>query len=135
LQPQSSQFIVSVTTDTGGKEVSNYGWDENKEKSNFKKHKISFKEAIEVFQESHIIFFGEDISENYPERRYCAAGISKKNKFIYIVYEDWEEIEGSFTHVIHCKEFERSHLKHFTNPHDQTEIEALLKYFKSPRNG
>jgi uncharacterized DUF497 family protein len=112
-------------------EVSDYGWDQNKQEQNKEKHKTSFEEAVEVLKESPLIYFGEDLSETYSERRYCAAGFTKKEKFIFVVFEEIEDSIGKFTQIIHAKYFEKSHLKHFGNPNDKREIQAILQHSPS----
>jgi uncharacterized DUF497 family protein len=52
-----------------------FTWDENKNKSNKIKHKVSFEEAKSVFlDENAFLFFDEDHSEN--EERYILLGMS-----------------------------------------------------------
>ena len=116
--------------------MSDYGWDDQKAEINRKKHKVSFEEAVEVFKQSPLLYFGEDTSENYREKRFCAAGVTRTNRLLFIVFEDIEEEDRiEFIHIIHAKELERSHLKHFENPNDRRELTALLESFQGARNG
>lgn len=121
--------------------MSDYGWNEDKAKLNRQKHGVRFEEAIEVFRESLIIYFGEDTTENYPERRFCAAGFTRTERFLFIVYEeeeqDWIEDEKHriYRHIIHAKDFERSHIRHFSRTNTRAEIETLLRYRQGAGHG
>jgi len=141
LQIALSRHIFSVSADTGGQEVSHYGWNEDKAKLNKEKHGVSFEEAIEVLGESPVLYFGEDTTEDYPERRFCAAGFTRAERFLFIVYEeeeqDWIEDEKHrlFRHIIHAKDFERSHLRHFSCADSRAEIETLIRYREGQGHG
>ena len=45
-----------------------FDWDENKNKANIKKHKISFEEAKEVFYDDNAILFDDPDHSDYEER-------------------------------------------------------------------
>lgn len=121
--------------------MSDYGWNEDKAKLNRQKHGVRFEEAIEVLGESPLLYFGEDTTENYPERRFCAAGFTRDEKFLFIVYEEEEQdwIEDPerrlFRQIIHTKEFERSHIRHFSGTDTRAEIEALIKSQEGSSHG
>lgn len=115
--------------------MSDYGWENDKAASNNKKHKVSFEEAVEVFT-GPLIYFGEDKSEDYDEVRLVAAGLTRENRLLFVVFNSFEEEDGGeFTKIIHAKDFERSHLKHFEDPNDRRELTALLESCKGPRAG
>ena len=72
-----------------------FEWDENKNRLNIKKHKISFNEAREIFDDPlHISFLDERFS--YFEERWISIGQSKKHKLIVAANlyfdDDGEEI-------------------------------------------
>ncbi len=46
-------------------------WDENKDKSNQKKHKISFEDASDIFNDSERLIYGQDRN---GEKRYLTIG-------------------------------------------------------------
>ena len=111
-------------------EVSNYGWNEEKAKLNEEKHGVTFKEAIEVFKaKSGVVYFGEDQTEDYPEVRYTAAGFTENYRFLFVVYEEFEEdfTDEPFTRIIHAKTFQKAHLKHFRNPDDKRDIKTFIQ--------
>ncbi|OHD18761.1 MAG: hypothetical protein A2086_05805 [Spirochaetes bacterium GWD1_27_9] len=71
-----------------------FEWDDNKDKLNIQKHKISFDEAINIFNDKNMIIFADD-RKSYFEIRCIAIGqIVKNNKslFITVVYTDRDEI-------------------------------------------
>ena len=128
LKSSKYSHIISVTTDIGGMEVSDYGWDDEKAKYNKEKHGVTFREATEIFDNyDRFLYFGEDTTEDYRERRFTAAGFTKKRRFLYVVYEESEDDIGEIRHIIHAKEFERSHVKHFRDPNDKRDLKALLE--------
>jgi uncharacterized protein len=51
----------------------NFDWDEDKNKSNIKKHGINFEDAKEVFKSPLLTRL--DIRENYGEDRYIGLGM------------------------------------------------------------
>ena len=60
-----------------------FEWDENKSKSNEKKHGITFKEAIEVFFDP---FYQEgDASSNEEERNFI-IGYSLSQRILLVIY-------------------------------------------------
>ena len=56
-----------------------FEWDENKNKINQKKHKISFEEAKTVFYDDNAILF-EDPDHSIGEERFLIKGISQTEK-------------------------------------------------------
>ncbi len=60
-----------------------YEYDEEKNKANIKKHKISFEEAITVFQDP-LLKIARDPSP--WEERFLAIGTSIKNRELLVVY-------------------------------------------------
>ena len=64
-----------------------FEWDENKNKSNIRKHKISFEEAKTVFDDPLARIF-DDIFHSTDEIRYIIIGKSKFNKLILVVYTE-----------------------------------------------
>ena len=53
-----------------------FEWDENKNKNNQKKHKISFEEAKTVFYDDNAILF-DDPDHSIGEERFFIIGISQ----------------------------------------------------------
>lgn len=67
-----------------------FEWDENKEKSNLRKHKISFDEAESVFADSLSVTI-PDPDHSIEESRFIDIGLSDKNRVLVIVYTEREE--------------------------------------------
>ena len=54
-----------------------FEWDETKNKTNIKKHGISFKEATSVFYDENAILF-DDPDHSITENRFLILGVSEK---------------------------------------------------------
>jgi uncharacterized DUF497 family protein len=62
-----------------------FEWDENKNRSNIKKHGISFEEAQTVFYDENATeFFDEDHSEK--EERFILLGLSHKIRVLIVCH-------------------------------------------------
>lgn len=62
-----------------------FEWNQNKEKENIKKHRISFEEARTVFYDTNAFqFFDPDHSEN--EDRFILLGLSFKPRILIICH-------------------------------------------------
>ena len=60
----------------------NFEWDENKNKNNIRKHKVSFYEARTVFT-SHELTEKDDL-HSQDEQRYKTIGYSKRNRLLIV---------------------------------------------------
>lgn len=71
----------------------NFEWDENKNRTNIKKHGISFQEATSVFFDDYAILFDDKIHSN-NEDRFCILGVSDRDNLCMVVhcYKESEEI-------------------------------------------
>jgi len=58
-------------------------WDEDKNKTNIKKHKIDFRDAHRVLSNEHLVL--EDNRKDYNEKRYVAMGWLK-GRMVVVVY-------------------------------------------------
>lgn len=67
-----------------------FEWDENKEKSNLRKHKVSFDEAETVFSDIFSVTI-PDPDHSLEENRFIDIGISDKNRVLIVVYTEREE--------------------------------------------
>lgn len=65
----------------------NFEWDEDKAQVNLKKHKISFEEAISVFNDKLSITV-VDSEHSIGEERFIDIGLSNKNKLIIVIYTE-----------------------------------------------
>ena len=64
-----------------------FEWDEEKAKTNLKKHKVSFDEAVTVFFDSFSITI-PDPSHSVDEQRYVDVGSSDKGRLLVVVYTE-----------------------------------------------
>lgn len=69
-----------------------FEWDEEKNRKNIKKHKISFEEATTVFYDEDAIVF-DDPDHSIDENRFLIIGISKSEK-LCIVSHCYRDNEG-----------------------------------------
>jgi uncharacterized DUF497 family protein len=61
-----------------------FDWDENKRRSNFKKHGVDFHEAATVFNDPcHISVHDNGI---YDEDRFIVIGISEKSRMLMVCH-------------------------------------------------
>lgn len=64
-----------------------FEWDPSKAQTNFKKHSVSFNEAVTVFNdEQGITIFDPDNSES--EDRFILFGLSEVNRYLMVVHAD-----------------------------------------------
>ena len=62
-----------------------FEWDENKNRSNFKKHKVSFEEAMTVFKDDKaVLLYDENNSES--EDRFNIIGMSQLSKLLIVCH-------------------------------------------------
>lgn len=66
-----------------------FEWDEEKEKSNLRKHGISFSEGESVFYDSFSITI-PDPDHSIEEHRFIDIGISNRNRILVVVYTERE---------------------------------------------
>lgn len=66
-----------------------FEWDENKEKSNFRKHGISFAEGETVFYDPYSLTI-PDPDHSIEENRFIDIGTSNNNRILVIVYTECE---------------------------------------------
>ena len=65
--------------------ILNFEWDEEKAIINFKKHKISFEEAVSIFSDQNsITIYDQEHSET--EERFIDIGISAGKRILVVVY-------------------------------------------------
>lgn len=66
-----------------------FEWDENKEKANLRKHKISFAEAESIFYDALSTTI-PDHDHSIEENRFIDIGMSDKNHLLVVVYTERE---------------------------------------------
>ena len=64
-----------------------FEWDEEKSKSNFRKHKVSFEEARTVFYDPLSITIA-DPKHSIDEHRYIDIGLSSNERILVVVYTE-----------------------------------------------
>ena len=75
-----------------------FEWDEEKAKTNFKKHRVSFDEAITVFLDPFSITI-PDPDHSVDEQRYIDIGSSDKGRVLVVVYTE----RRSNIRIISCR--------------------------------
>ena len=66
-----------------------FEWDENKQKSNFRKHAVDFAEGESVFYDAHSLTI-PDPDHSAKEHRFIDIGTSNKNRILVVVYTERE---------------------------------------------
>jgi uncharacterized DUF497 family protein len=61
----------------------NYEWDPNKAKSNYKKHRVKFADAVGVFEDEKAITIPD---EHEREDRYVTIGMDFLSRILVVVY-------------------------------------------------
>lgn len=64
-----------------------FDWDEEKARSNFTKHDVSFDEATSVFDDPLFLTFA-DPEHSLQEQRFIIMGESAKGRLLVIAYTD-----------------------------------------------
>ena len=62
-----------------------FEWDERKSDSNFKKHKVSFKEASTVFYDPHALVV-DDVTHSHDEIRFIIVGVSSVARVLTVCH-------------------------------------------------
>ena len=68
-----------------------FEWDDNKEKSNQRKHDVSFLEATEVFADDYSSCVN-DPDHSYDESRYLLFGISTKGSYLVVSFTERADV-------------------------------------------
>lgn len=67
-----------------------FEWDYNKDRSNIRKHGVSFKEARTIFWDP-LSFTTEDVSHSIDEQRFLIIGMSDRGRLLALIYTEREE--------------------------------------------
>lgn len=62
-----------------------FGWDKGNTDKNWKKHKVHFKEAEEIFFNKPLKIF-KDVKHSQKENRFVGLGVTNKKRKLYIVF-------------------------------------------------
>ena len=63
----------------------NFVWDEEKHKSNIRKHKVTFTEAASVFDDDDAIYFDDEI-HSQDEERFIVIGFSERARLLMVCH-------------------------------------------------
>ena len=64
-----------------------FEWNEEKAKSNLKKHEVSFEEAETVFDDPLFVIFA-DPDHSFEENRFIIMGESNQNRLLVVSYTE-----------------------------------------------
>ena len=87
-----------------------FEWNPKKEKSNFKKHGISFDEASSVFKDTLSITISDPL-HSQDEERMVIIGVSRKNRFLTVVHTD----RGKKVRIISARKSTKSERRFYEN--------------------
>ncbi len=80
-----------------------FEWDENKEKANLRKHKVSFTEGESVFDDRFLITFPDE-SHSIEEERFISIGYSNVNRLLLVGHtEVIENSDAILIRIISCR--------------------------------
>lgn len=68
-----------------------FEWDQDKNRRNWLKHKVSFQEAVQVFDDSNALLFSDDDHSTAHERRYILLGISGFSRVIIVIHSEYAD--------------------------------------------
>jgi hypothetical protein len=80
-----------------------FEWDENKAKSNVRKHKITFEEAKTVFNDPFLITFPDE-QNSQDEKRFISIGATNVKRVLLVVHTE-NEMNGNdiLIRIISCR--------------------------------
>ncbi len=80
-----------------------FEWDENKESSNRRKHKIGFAETKAVFDDPFLATFFDDFHSD-EEERFISIGLSNHSRILLVVHtEVSEQTDDIIIRIISCR--------------------------------
>ena len=86
-----------------------FEWDENKNRENAKKHKVSFHEARTVFESPFLPLTESDDLHSQYEQRYKTIGYSNRNRFLTVIHTDRENV----IRIISARKSTRSEMENY----------------------
>ena len=87
-----------------------FEWNPGKEKSNFKKHRISCDEASSVFKDTLSITISDPL-HSQDEERMVIIGVSRRNRFLTVVHTD----RGKKVRIISARKSTKSERRFYAN--------------------
>lgn len=84
--------------------MNKFTWDEEKNKANIKKHKVTFGEAATVFDDDNAVYF-DDESHSQEEERFVVMGFSERARMLMVChcYRD----EGAIIRIISARKADK----------------------------
>ncbi|MBC8031595.1 MAG: BrnT family toxin [Pyrinomonadaceae bacterium] len=76
-----------------------FEWDPKKARSNFRKHRVSFEEAVLVFSDI-LSFTYDDEAHSQAERRYATLGMSARRRVLVVAHT----MRGEQVRIISARE-------------------------------
>ncbi len=67
-----------------------FEWDNNKAKSNLRKHNVSFEEAATALRDT-MAATGADPDHSYLEQRYVTFGVSERGRLLVVAHTERNE--------------------------------------------
>ena len=67
-----------------------FEWDENKERSNRRKHQVAFTEAATIFADPSLITFPDEFHSPEQER-FISIGFSSVNRLLLVVHREFRK--------------------------------------------
>lgn len=86
-----------------------FEWDENKNRENVKKHKVSFYEARTVFESPYPPLTEDDDLHSQYEQRDKTIGLSAKNRLLTVIHTDRENV----IRIISARKSTRSEMEYY----------------------
>ncbi len=87
-----------------------FDWDEHKNESNQKKHKIWFEEAQQVFDDPNALMF-HDTEHSDEEDRFIMLGLSATTRILVVVY--CERNKGKLIRIISARKAKKKEIKRY----------------------
>lgn len=88
-----------------------FEWDEKKNKSNIKKHSVSFDEVKTIFYSEHALIF-DDPDHSSSEDRFIIVGFSSQGKLLLSCF--CERCEGNIIRIISARKLSKKEAKNFS---------------------
>ncbi len=87
-----------------------FEWNPKKEKSNLKKHGVSFDEASSVFKDTLSLTISDPLHSG-DEERMVIIGVSRRNRFLTVVHTD----RGEKVRLISARKSTKSERRFYEN--------------------
>lgn len=80
-----------------------FEWDESKERTNRRKHKIGFDEAKTVFEDPLLVTFPDEI-HSHEEERLISIGLSSVSRILLVVHTEIpKDANDNLIRIISCR--------------------------------